>query len=76
MPPQLGEIISESVYEGRLQSDPSHPVTNKTPACYFINVPEGKEKQFEKSYIVCFCFPFSTLIKLIEFRMSLSVKPF
>lgn len=51
MPPQLGKIISESVYEGRLQSDPNHPIANKIMACHFINIPEGKEKQYNKSFM-------------------------
>jgi regulator of nonsense transcripts 1 len=42
MPPQIGKIISEAVYENRLKSNPLHPITDQTTACYFIDVP-GKE---------------------------------
>jgi len=43
MPPQIGNIISELVYEEKLKSNPSHPITNDTTACYFVEA-LGKEK--------------------------------
>lgn len=42
MPPQIGNIISEAVYDEKLKSNPHHPVTDQMTACYFIDVP-GKE---------------------------------
>lgn len=51
MPPQIGDIISELVYDGKLKSNPSHPVTDDTTACYFVEAP-GKEKPMETSYKV------------------------
>ncbi|KAE9405144.1 hypothetical protein BT96DRAFT_988692 [Gymnopus androsaceus JB14] len=38
MPPQMGDFISQNVYDGLLKSNPTHPITNKTIACRFINV--------------------------------------
>ena len=43
MPPQIGNIISELVYENKLKSNPLHPVTEDTTACYFVKA-LGKEK--------------------------------
>jgi regulator of nonsense transcripts 1 len=42
MPPQIGNIISAAVYDDKLKSNPLHPVTDQTTACYFIDV-SGKE---------------------------------
>lgn len=42
MPPQIGNIISKAVYDNELRSNPLHPVTDQTTACYFIDV-SGKE---------------------------------
>jgi len=42
MPPQIGKIISEAVYDDKLKSNPLHPITDQTIACYFIDV-SGKE---------------------------------
>ncbi|KAL6307425.1 P-loop containing nucleoside triphosphate hydrolase protein [Sparassis latifolia] len=40
MPPQIGEFISDAVYDGQLQSNPLHPVpiSDKLTACYFIDL--------------------------------------
>lgn len=43
MPPQIGNIISELVYEKKLKSNPSHPITEDMTACYFVEA-LGKEK--------------------------------
>jgi regulator of nonsense transcripts 1 len=43
MPPQIGNFISDSVYDGLLKSNPLHPITADTTACYFVDVPDGKE---------------------------------
>ena len=44
MPPFIGDHISKSVYDGKLASNPDHPVKNKTISCYFIDVVAGKQK--------------------------------
>ena len=43
MPPQIGDIISDLVYENKLKSNPLHPISNDTIACYFVDA-LGKEK--------------------------------
>jgi hypothetical protein len=55
MPPQIGDIISEAVYDAKLKSNPLHPITEKTTACYFIDVP-GKERKMNDSFKVCLIF--------------------
>lgn len=50
MPPQIGDIISEAVYDAKLKSNPLHPITEKTTACYFINVQAGKERKMNDSF--------------------------
>lgn len=54
MPPQIGEIISEAVYDNKLKSNADHPITNEVTACYFVNIPDGKEKQCDKSFMASF----------------------
>ena len=56
MPPQIGDIISEAVYDANLKSNPLHPITEKTTACYFIDVPDGKERRVNDSFKVCLIF--------------------
>ncbi|KZT29779.1 P-loop containing nucleoside triphosphate hydrolase protein [Neolentinus lepideus HHB14362 ss-1] len=41
MPPTIGDFISQHVYEGKLQSNPEHPVTGHR--CFFIDISGGKE---------------------------------
>jgi len=53
MPPQIGDIISEAVYENKLKSNPNHPITSEITACYFVNI-AGKEKQCDKSFMASF----------------------
>ncbi|KAG6862497.1 hypothetical protein C0995_000044 [Termitomyces sp. Mi166 len=50
MPPQIGDIISDLVYDGKLKSSPLHPITNTIQACYFIDI-SGQEERNENSYI-------------------------
>ena len=56
MPPQIGKIISEAVYDNKLKSNPLHPITDQTTACYFIDV-SGKEAQLNggsfKVFFIC-----------------------
>jgi regulator of nonsense transcripts 1 len=47
MPPGIGTFISHFVYEGKLQSSPSHPIQNFP--CKFINA-VGKESKSGNSY--------------------------
>jgi len=64
MPPQIGDIISGAVYDANLKSNPLHPITEKTIACYFVDVP-GKERKVNDSFKVCLIFPlFCSLIRL------------
>jgi regulator of nonsense transcripts 1 len=44
MPPQIGGFISEAVYDGLLESNPQHPVTNERMACHFINIPSQEQR--------------------------------
>lgn len=56
MPPQVGDIISELVYDKKLKSNPKHPVTEDTIACYFVEA-LGKEKALaSNSFLVFNCF--------------------
>ena len=43
MPPQIGNFISEHVYDGLLKSNPSHAVPSSVVACRFVDV-EGLEQ--------------------------------
>ncbi|KAF9021716.1 P-loop containing nucleoside triphosphate hydrolase protein, partial [Rhodocollybia butyracea] len=54
MPPQMGDFISEQVYESLLKSNALHPITNSTIACQFLDIP-GTEKMQNNSFIVSFC---------------------
>ena len=53
MPPQIGDIISELVYESKLKSNPSHPITEDTTACYFVEA-LGKEKPMSTGSFLVF----------------------
>ncbi|RPD74791.1 P-loop containing nucleoside triphosphate hydrolase protein [Lentinus tigrinus ALCF2SS1-7] len=44
MPPLIGEVVSDVVYDGQLQSNPSHPVPYEQPCCWFVHVVESEEK--------------------------------
>lgn len=56
MPPQIGDIISEAVYEGKLKSYDKHPITSEVTACYFVNIANGTEEQSGTSFKVKFYF--------------------
>jgi hypothetical protein len=43
MPPQIGDFISEHVYEGQLKSYPKHVVPSSVVACRFVDV-DGSER--------------------------------
>ncbi|KAG1835152.1 P-loop containing nucleoside triphosphate hydrolase protein, partial [Suillus variegatus] len=43
MPPQIGQFVSTFVYDGLLESNPQHSVTNERMACHFINIPSQEQ---------------------------------
>lgn len=51
MPVPIGDFISKHVYDGKLQSNPLHPVHNRH-ACQFFDIGEGKEVADGKSWKV------------------------
>jgi regulator of nonsense transcripts 1 len=53
MPPQIGEFISQHVYDGLLLSDAGHVVPSSTIACWFIDVNgiERLDKNGKSSYV-------------------------
>ena len=53
MPPQIGDFVSAAVYDGQLQSNPLHPITNNIIACHLIDVSHGKQESQDSSYKVC-----------------------
>lgn len=38
MPPQIGDFISQQVYDGRLKSYSRHPIRSNTTACRFVDI--------------------------------------
>ncbi|KAJ2926342.1 hypothetical protein H1R20_g10754, partial [Candolleomyces eurysporus] len=50
MPPEIGGIISDAIYDSKLKSNPLHPVTSDTISCYFVDVPQGQESKAETSW--------------------------
>ncbi len=55
MPPQLGDFISQAVYEGKLKSNPLHLIKDDIIACHFVDVMSGRERQNgSKSFSVSF----------------------
>jgi hypothetical protein len=46
MPPYIGQIISDGVYNSQLRSNPKHPVSDDIVSCRFINV-DGKEQKIQ-----------------------------
>jgi len=65
MPPQIGRFISDAVYNGKLLSNPDHPITDNIIACHFIDV-DGKERMQNNSFMVFSC-GLCLLISLILF---------
>lgn len=49
MPPLIGDVVSEVVYDSQLQSNPLHPVPYETPSCWFVHVDNSAEKKHETS---------------------------
>lgn len=71
MPPQIGEILSEAVYDGKLKSNPKHPITHEIRACYFFDIANGKEKQPDgKSFMVTSIFEFYYFLKILINKFS------
>ncbi|KAJ7678920.1 P-loop containing nucleoside triphosphate hydrolase protein [Mycena polygramma] len=44
MPPQIGSFISSNIYDGKLNSNPQHPISDTIIACQFIDVVGSKER--------------------------------
>ncbi|KAL0065073.1 hypothetical protein AAF712_007909 [Marasmius tenuissimus] len=49
MPPQIGQFISDHVYDGELNSNPKHPITDKVLACRLVDA-HGKEESDGMSF--------------------------
>ncbi|KAK1236205.1 hypothetical protein PQX77_000549, partial [Marasmius sp. AFHP31] len=49
MPPQIGQFISDHVYDGELKSNPNHPITDKVLACRLVDA-HGKEESDGSSF--------------------------
>jgi regulator of nonsense transcripts 1 len=66
MPPQIGRVISEAVYNNQLKSNPLHPIADEVLACRFIDVP-GVEKKNSSSGSIMVCFLiYSFCVKTFE----------
>ncbi|KAH9850369.1 P-loop containing nucleoside triphosphate hydrolase protein [Lenzites betulinus] len=50
MPPLIGDVVSEVVYDGQLRSNPEHPIPYDTPSCWFVHVQESEERRFDTSW--------------------------
>ncbi|KAF5359601.1 hypothetical protein D9756_003109 [Leucocoprinus leucothites] len=50
MPPQIGELISEAVYDRCLNSNPHHCISNQIMACHFVDV-ASSEKRKDDSFM-------------------------
>ncbi|EJF64958.1 hypothetical protein DICSQDRAFT_159914 [Dichomitus squalens LYAD-421 SS1] len=50
MPPLIGEVVSEVIYEGQLQSWPDHPVPTTQDSCWFVHTEDSRELQHETSW--------------------------
>ena len=53
MPPFIGKAISNSVYDGQLQSNPGHPLATSEPSCWFVHVEGSQECKSDTSCKVC-----------------------
>lgn len=51
MPPQMGDLISEAVYESLLRSFSGHIIKKSTIATHFVDIP-SKERWKDDSYWV------------------------
>ncbi|KAH9983328.1 hypothetical protein BJV74DRAFT_624857 [Russula compacta] len=56
MPPQIGEFISQHVYNGELKSYSGHPVHSSTVACRFVDVHglEQLDDDGKSSFVSCY----------------------
>lgn len=52
MPPLIGDVVSDVVYEGQLQSNPEHPVPVTQPCCWLVHVADSQERRFDTSWHV------------------------
>ena len=52
MPPLIGEVVSDVMYEGQLQSNPEHPVPSTQPSCWFVDTQDSRELQHKTSWHV------------------------
>ncbi|KAH7922889.1 P-loop containing nucleoside triphosphate hydrolase protein [Leucogyrophana mollusca] len=50
MPPQIGDFISQAIYDSKLESNPLHPITTDIMACHFVNISPGAEEASGTSY--------------------------
>ncbi|KAI0775212.1 P-loop containing nucleoside triphosphate hydrolase protein [Trametes elegans] len=50
MPPLIGDVVSEVVYNGLLLSNPHHPVSHDIPCCWFVHVDDSEEKRAGTSW--------------------------
>ena len=50
MPPLIGEVVSDVMYEGQLQSNPDHPIPSTQPSCWFIHTEDSRESQHDTSW--------------------------
>ena len=73
MPPQIGDIISELVYEGNLRSNPLHPITEETTACYFIEA-LGSEKPLPSGSFMVFNCSLVFLEQYLSFVFRMRLK--
>ncbi|KAH9903023.1 P-loop containing nucleoside triphosphate hydrolase protein [Cubamyces lactineus] len=45
MPPLIGDVVSETIYDSHLRSNPEHPVPYSESCCWFVHVEESEEKR-------------------------------
>ena len=74
MPPQIGDIISELVYEKKLKSNPNHPITEDKTACYFVEALGNEKPMSTGSFMVFSCFLVSLQRRCLPFRLQNEVE--
>ena len=52
MPPLIGEVVSDHIYNSQLCSNPDHPVPISETCCWFVHVEESEEKREAPSWHV------------------------
>ncbi|KAM5535941.1 hypothetical protein V8D89_010381 [Ganoderma adspersum] len=50
MPPLIGDVVSDVMYEGQLQSNPNHAISSTQHSCWFIHTEESRELQHDTSW--------------------------